>query len=208
MNSYHEKRKEELKLKFVTAGKQIIEKDGIASFSARKLAEIAGYSYTSIYNYYKSLDEYLWHVSISFIDDIEERLKMLNPKPALCFEEFIKGIESYCVFFFEKPNIFEFLFFYHMDRPTCELKEKLDETNLWDFLTNRLSELYSGKISEKYFDNLANIIVSLVHGKLLFYFSGKTDTDKDKMTDEIRENLKFILSNGELSCLSNQTTGE
>ncbi len=196
MNSCHEKRKEELKLKFVTAGKQIIEKDGIASFSARKLAEIAGYSYTSIYNYYKSLDEYLWHVSISFIDDIEEHLKRLNPKPALCFEEFIKRIESYCVFFFEKPNIFEFLFFYHMDRPTCELKEKLDEPNLWNFLMGNLSEAYSGTVSGKHFENVANIIISLIHGKLLFYFSGKTDTDKDKIIDEIKENLEFIFFKG------------
>lgn len=63
-------KKDYVKSKFVEAAKAIILQDGVLSVTVRRIAEITGYSYATIYHYFQDLNELLLETKLSMILDM------------------------------------------------------------------------------------------------------------------------------------------
>ena len=55
---------------FVEAAKGIILSEGVENVSVRKVADRAGYTFTTIYNYFRDLNELLQEVKNVMIQDV------------------------------------------------------------------------------------------------------------------------------------------
>ncbi|MDP4092633.1 MAG: TetR/AcrR family transcriptional regulator, partial [Bacillota bacterium] len=55
-----ELQKSRMKKYFIDAAKEILVNEGVSNVSVRKVGEVTGYSYATIYNYFKNLDHLLW----------------------------------------------------------------------------------------------------------------------------------------------------
>jgi AcrR family transcriptional regulator len=98
---------------FVTSAKDLINENGVENLSVRTIADRAGYSYATIYNYYSDLDELLWEVKKSFSEDLVVFLtdgEGLQKEARGQENPLIKTFEKYATFFMEHPNLFRFFF--------------------------------------------------------------------------------------------------
>ena len=68
------RKKQRIRTYFLEAAREIILNDGVESVTVRKVADMAGYSYATIYNYFSDLNQLHWEVKKLMINDIVEAL--------------------------------------------------------------------------------------------------------------------------------------
>lgn len=95
---------------FVTAAMEILRSEGVKALSVRNVAERAGYSYATLYNYFKDLPSLLRVCVAGFLDEcalfVAERLQSLPPSQRTAKQV----ARTYALFFVQYPGIFELLF--------------------------------------------------------------------------------------------------
>lgn len=180
-------RKEFAKQLFIDAAKSIILREGIFNVTARKIAEITGYSYATIYHYFSDLNELF----------LETKLQMIQDMIACCKENTIiasdplQNLKSqnrvFVDYFMENPNIFEFFYSYKMDdRNETAMKSLEIEKEYWD---DYLPFVEKGAIRQSDIPIISRTITYAVFGMIMLYLSGNglskeiLYTDLDNMVD-------------------------
>ncbi|HRZ43173.1 MAG TPA: TetR/AcrR family transcriptional regulator [Bacteroidales bacterium] len=96
---------------FIEATKNLIKGEGIRSVSVRAVADHAGYSFATMYNYFRDLNELIFLCVQDFQEecrlDVEEQVKMVKGG---CHERVKARVMAYIRFFTEYPGIFELFF--------------------------------------------------------------------------------------------------
>lgn len=95
---------------FIQAAKEILKSEGIKFASVRNIAEKAGYSYATLYNYFKDVNDVIFLCVNDFQQECSQFIaEKIGNKP--------KGIErlkatamAYCGYFVEYPGIFELFY--------------------------------------------------------------------------------------------------
>jgi AcrR family transcriptional regulator len=92
---------------FIQAAGEILKGEGIAALSVRNVADKAGYSFATIYNYFRDVNELVFHC----VNDFQEECRRFahdhaetttEPK-----EKLKKTIQGYVNYFIQYPGIFE-----------------------------------------------------------------------------------------------------
>ena len=95
---------------FIQATKEILRGEGLRSLSVRNIADKAGYSYATLYNYFKDLKELIFECVVDFQEECEECVKNETEKSPRGIKK-IKAIsKSYMKYFVQYPGIFELFF--------------------------------------------------------------------------------------------------
>ena len=95
---------------FIQATKEILRGEGLRSLSVRNIADKAGYSYATLYNYFKDLKELIFECVVDFQEECEEYVKNETEKSPRGIKK-IKAIsKSYMKYFVQYPGIFELFF--------------------------------------------------------------------------------------------------
>ena len=111
---------------FIEATKEMLKGEGLKSISVRNIAERAGYSYTTLYNYFKDLNELIFVCVNDFQDECEQFIKDEIKKQPRGIEK-IKAIsKAYINYFVQYPGIFELFYIEKISnigskQPTTEL---------------------------------------------------------------------------------------
>jgi AcrR family transcriptional regulator len=117
---------ERIKGYFIEAAKEMLKGEGLRSISVRNIAERAGYSYTTLYNYFKDLNELIFLCVKDFQNECELFIKD-ELKPEVRGIEKIKAItNAYIKYFVQYPGIFELFYIEKISnigskQPTTEL---------------------------------------------------------------------------------------
>ena len=178
---------------FIEAAKNVVLAGDISNLTVRKIADIAGFSYATIYNYFHDLNDLLWHVVMSCVDDVVHALeKKLGSKPYTY--DRIKGIyREYIGYFLLNPNVFRLIFFYQIGDPAEEFKNNSNEPQLAPLLLANLEDPGCRSIGEDEVPILARIITSSIHGMLSLYLSDKTDQNPDELKQNADRMLGYLL---------------
>ncbi len=161
---------------FIDAAKIIIKNEGPKAVTVRKIADSSGYSYGSIYNYYKNLDELMFHVKNSMILDMIKEMGRPEKTP-----QTIKDIQiinrQFATFFMDNPNIYEFYYNYPIE---TEGKTPIDDIS---FSKSRL-QVYqtfvdNGTLDQDDLEAVYLTILSSLYGFLNLYFSSNGLTKED-----------------------------
>lgn len=178
-----------MKTYFVSAAKTIISKQGVEKLSVRNVADNAGYSYATIYNYYKDLDSLLWDVKKSFTEDlihslVEKEVDNQN-------QDIIKGFQVYAEFFVNNPNLFRFFFLWPISCESEHAQETLDLfANIFDMSSTSLAFQFDIKEKETVFKTC----IYTLHGLLLLFYSANGMEIK-AFWDDFYSSMGLILLN-------------
>lgn len=95
---------------FIQATKEILKGEGLKSLSVRSIAEKAGYSFATIYNYFKDVKELIFFCVKDFQSECEDYITDTT-KDVERGELKIKAIAtSYVAYFVQYPSVFEIFF--------------------------------------------------------------------------------------------------
>jgi len=174
---------------FVQSAKEIILLEGVGSVSVRKVAESAGYSFSTIYKYFSDLEALLREVKAVMIQDLF--MEMQNVIPAKMDLDDIKKLNRfYASYYLERPHVFHFFYSYKL-HPKETLTVNLPSfTDVWQ--KSYQGFVQSGRISAEMLPRISKIIIYTLHGLLALYFADYGIT-KDTLFIELDETADYLL---------------
>ncbi|WP_432403734.1 TetR/AcrR family transcriptional regulator [Wukongibacter sp. M2B1] len=186
---------------FIDAAKEIVEKDGLQSLSVRKVGDLAGYSYATIYNYFKDLNTLLYYCILDYLDDCykyitEELERSINHKKVIGARERIELMAiSYAEYFIKNPNQFQLIFVEDLGKPPQQILERLYKPGVGVLLYNEIQKFAEIKnLKPKDSETLSDVISYSMHGKLLMHLRGRKSTDTNGLIESIKKELNFLFS--------------
>ncbi|MBN1150043.1 TetR/AcrR family transcriptional regulator [candidate division WOR-3 bacterium] len=195
MESKREIRKKRTLGYFVDAACQVIEKEGIQYLSVRKVADIAGYHYATLYSYFKDIHELKYYVALKFMDDIFEYIARFTKDvvfetPLDRFQQIRKAIAYYA---FEHKDAFRLINFTYFGKNTPNVISKLMESK-----TTRLESQAFQKAAEfcgipkKRADLLNVVIRSIFHSYFIGFSENRFKKDKDEVVKIYMSDIKEL----------------
>lgn len=187
------KKSQMLRLHFATTAKEMILSTGIEDLSVRKIAKEAGYTFGTIYNHFKNLDELLWMTRSLFIDYISKYMDANTVKEVKNSEDVIDLFSAYMNYYIENPNVYAFLYFYSLDIESKNTKSLIETNEYKSEFEKTLQYLSNEKGMEKTQEILKTIIYS-IHGLLTLYLSGNDNLTKETIIDEAKSIIENQLN--------------
>lgn len=135
-------RREQLKQKrimeyFIEATKEIINSEGIRAVTIRKVSNLAGYTSATLYNYFDNLTHLIFLASMCQLEEYNEKLSDCIATCENSIEIYMSICKCYTTHAYEKPEIFELLFF-------SQRRDKFEE------YTTQYYEIYHDKDEKKW----------------------------------------------------------
>jgi AcrR family transcriptional regulator len=178
-----------MKSYFIEAAKGIIRAEGVQRVSVRIVADKAGYSYATLYNYFTDVRDLIFECVIDFQEEAKDFItnQLKNELPG---KERIKAISTaYINYFLEYPGIFDLFFIEKMSN----LAGKKPMAELINSFLNRLCEedwntcLEEKQLKKEEIDYKKSQLNYVIIGMLLTYLHRhipQTYNDFIKMRDE------------------------
>jgi len=154
---------------FVQAAKKIILEEGVENVSVRKVADEAGYTFSTIYNYYGNQNELLQEVKADMIKDLVQHMAEIRPSKVSDIEDIKKQNRLYVEYFIQNPNVFSFFYSYRLHPVQKEPAEVPDFSS--QYLETYRGFAERGIIRESEIPVLAKTFIYSLHGLLALYFS-------------------------------------
>ena len=186
MNPIQEER---VKGYFITAAREIIRGEGVGVISARNVAERAGYSYATLYNYFKDIRDLVFKCIEGFLKECREFIES-ETKGVKKGEKRIKAvIENYIKFFIQYPGIFDLL--YQQEAGSISTNNSNFSTiyDFFDSLINRDLEecIRKGIVSQDESAVKQEQLKLTLHGLLLFYLNNRINCSYKDIIDKIHK---------------------
>ena len=123
METNKELQKKQNTLRFIEAARLLIDEIGLKKVSIRKIAEQAGFHNSTIYLYFKDIDELILLASLKHFNGYSVALANQSRQKNSPYESFLAIWEFFAQSAFEKPEIFyNFFFGKHSDNLTDVLE--------------------------------------------------------------------------------------
>lgn len=126
---------------FIEATKDMIKGEGLKSLSVRSIADRAGYSFATMYNYFRDVNELVFICAQDFFDDLSKFVNENIDQNKAGKEMISQKTKAYISFFTEYPGIFELFFIAKMG----ELGNKVNTLNV---INNSLDVICSAEWSK------------------------------------------------------------
>lgn len=95
---------------FITAAKDIIEKEGFEQLTVRKITELAGYNNATLYNYFDDLDHLLQYVCISYLREYNKNIAEVKKDCSNMKDYYYSTWKLFLELTYDNPSIFKYLF--------------------------------------------------------------------------------------------------
>ncbi|MCX7745352.1 MAG: TetR/AcrR family transcriptional regulator [Clostridia bacterium] len=189
-----ELKKQRIKMYFLEAAKKIIMEEGAENISVRKVADIAGYSYATIYNYFEDINELLWDVKIVMIKDLIGYIQKKMQGSVYDMNGMKELFRIYTAYYFKNPHVFKFFYFYPLSRPDKKHHEAEIEPNYNDMWQETFKGfVQEGILDEKNIEVVAKILIYAVHGILTLSFSNNGDLTEENVYKDVEKTVDYVL---------------
>lgn len=95
---------------FVQATKEIITAEGIKALSVRSIAEKAGYSFATLYNYFRDVKELIFFCVQGFAEECKEYVKNRSEGEERGKPKIKKIVKSYVEYMVQYPGVFDLFY--------------------------------------------------------------------------------------------------
>lgn len=154
---------------FIEAARDIILKEGVENVSVRKVADQAGYTFTTLYNYFSDLNDLLQQVKAVMIQDVMMFMAGISPEKIYDLEDIKRLNRAYMRYYVERPHVFRFFYSYRLNLNEVSNPEPLDLSR--HYLETYRGFVLSGTLSEEDVPLIAKTIIYAIQGLLALYFS-------------------------------------
>lgn len=174
------KKSDLVKKEFIDAAKNIILKDGVAAVTVRKIAEATGYSYATIYHYFKDLDSLLLAVKEQMVADVGAHMMSTDTMSFRDVSDVKRVNRMYVQFYLDNPHIYDFFYSYRFANQTSPNYD-LQFQDIW-YLTYE-PFVASGQLRKEDVVTVAKTIIYTIQGQLALYFSSNGLTRESLFQD-------------------------
>jgi Transcriptional regulator len=171
---------------FVHAAKEIILGEGVENTSVRKVADKAGYSFATIYNYFTDINELLQEVKVVMIQDVINHMQGKMPDKIYDLDDIKKLHRLYIEYYIERPNVFRFFYSYHLNTVKAKPTDMPRFEKIWQ--DTYYGMVMSGAIKETEVEVVAKTIIYTMQGVLALYFS-----DNGLTTEDVYRDVELII---------------
>ncbi|BDX37578.1 hypothetical protein CYCD_09330 [Tenuifilaceae bacterium CYCD] len=180
---------------FIQAAKEILKGEGLESMSVRNIADQAGYSYATLYNYFKDVKDLIFECIKDFQEECEEFVAKETSNSPRGIEK-IKDInKAFVKYFVEYPGVFELFFLEKISeiehkQPTSELictfLDRLCEEEWKYCISNDITTISAS-------NKMRNILKYQIPGILLFYINRHYPSGYIDFTNLVDKQIEFIV---------------
>jgi AcrR family transcriptional regulator len=194
---------------FVDATAQIIEEEGIENVTIRKIADIAGYTSSTIYNYFEELSHLIFFASMRFMNPYIKEFSYYMSKSENSIEKYLLSWECFCKHSFNNPQIYHAIFNSDLGAKPEELLSHYfevyqnDLTGLSDeikplifeySLTKRSKVVLQKAVEEGYLDQdeieeISNMTILIWRGMLTTFLNNRRDYTPE---EAVAETMKYV----------------
>lgn len=179
---------------FIEAAKSLIQSEGVKSLSVRNIADQAGYSFATLYNYFKDVKVLIFECVKIFQDECKTFvMNNLGDQPAGISR--IKAItQAYVNYFMEYPGIFD-LFFVE------KLGSMGNPQQMGNFIYSFLNDLCQsdwealrnqGNYSEPQIEVIQQQLNYITAGMLLFYMNRLQPESYSEFQRNLNNQLELV----------------
>ena len=180
---------------FAETAKDIIEKSGVHAVSVRKVAEQSGYSLRTIYNYFKNLDELLWHTRDMMLSDMAEYFMHKNGE--ITNDDDLKNIfRLFMDYFIERPNVFFFFYCHPLDKSVARSHKRIMDAPEVQAKFAQTFEYMVAKcgISMETVGKISYTIIYSLYGMLTLYLSGNDELTLDAIYKQLDDIVELMIN--------------
>ena len=182
---------------FIDAAKEIIKEEGVKGVTARKVGQKAGYSYATIYNYFKDLNTLLIYCLFDLLEDCYKHILSFKNETKDCREQIIAYGTAYFKYFVNNTDMFQLLFVEELGKAPEVLMKNDMKPSVGLLLKETLTECAKeGYIAEENIELLQDLIGSSIHGKLLFFLRGRNTEKLDDLISSVKNEIEFLIKVG------------
>lgn len=176
---------------FIQATSDILKSEGLKSISVRNIAQQAGYSYATLYNYFKDIKELVFICVKDFLDDIERKIIESSGKKTPGKERIKSYSMGYINYFLEYPGIYELIYLERMSEISNNKEASQLIVNFLDKLCRNDWEIIEP--NEKIRHIKMNELNYIIAGLLLFYFNRREPSDYEEFIKRAEIQIDNIL---------------
>lgn len=182
MSSQPDIKKARIKSYFLQAAKETVLREGARAVSVRRVAEAAGYSYATIYHYYRNLNDLLWDVRRVLMEELRQSL---SAAPAAGVGT---ALQAYAAYYVAHPHVFEFFYQYPL-RPPAEEDGGAAALTHDIFAQTQAACAAAGAQAAQ---TAAKACLYAVHGLLTLYFSSN-GMSRTQFFDDLSQTVTYLL---------------
>jgi len=186
---------ERMKGYFLTAAKELIRGEGLEVVSTRNVAERAGYSYATLYNYFKDIRDLIFSCVEDFMAECREFVAREVPGAVPGEKALIAISNSYAKFFVQYPGIFD-LFFQKKASRISTAKSNLNAIDaFFDSLVEQAWKAVAAhkKGTHKALSQAREFHKLALHGILMRYLNNRTNCDYKTLINQVSEATQFAI---------------
>ncbi len=177
---------------FIQATKEILKGEGIQALSVRSIAEKAGYSFATLYNYFKDVKELIFLCVKDFQQECQEYVEDKTKDTPRGEKKIIAIATSYAEYFVQYPSVFEIFFIEKL--PNSAENAKIAEL-IFSFLEKLCQEEFQYCIDKKSFTatEIQEIIKELnylITGILMLYLNRNYPSDYGDFTKNLKSQIE------------------
>lgn len=156
---------------FIDATREILKGEGLKAVNVRSVSERAGYSFATLYNYFKDLNELIFICVQDFMTDCETMIEEQSSDMQPGYERLKKRMKIFIQYFTQYPDIFEL---FYVERMNDIGDQQGTARMIYTFMDKNIdADIQTLKANHSINDSKAeNIKLSLnnsIAGLLLFY---------------------------------------
>lgn len=180
---------ERMKKYFIDAAKEIIRGEGIEAVSARNIAERAGYSYATLYNYFDNINDLIFSCIEFFIDECRENIannfnKKFNGK------KYIEAVTiEYVNYFIQYPGIFNLLY---QQKLTGITSQKVKVKKIQEFFIELIKDEWSFLTTKDEKKLTIPMYKYMLNGLLMEFFNQRNLLSYNELILEVKNINKFF----------------
>jgi len=158
---------------FIQATKELLKGEGLKALSVRSIAGQAGYSYATMYNYFRDVKDLVFECVKDFQQECENQIFADTATLPDGFEKMKAILKSYVRYFVQYPGVFELFF---IEKPGDIGSKQPTLQLIWSFTDKVCNEAWDYCLSQNLVtpDKAALMkdeIRFLITGMLLFYLN-------------------------------------
>jgi AcrR family transcriptional regulator len=158
---------------FINAARDILKGEGISALNVRAVAERAGYSYATIYNYFHDVKDLVSECITVFQNECLQSITVLTAKKKPGFERIRAAYLSYVSYFVQYPGVYDIFYIEKLSDTSSREKTGIA---IYDFHRSLAEEDWSYCVKQKIItkeqsEEMKTEIVMYTTGMMLHYFN-------------------------------------
>ncbi len=181
---------------FIQATKEILKGEGLRNISVRNIAERAGYSYATLYNYFKDVRDLIFECVIDFQEECQAFVISETEKINPGLDKLKAIAKAYVKYFIQYPGTFELFFIERINEVSSKQTTLKLISNFMDRLTkNEWERCIATKVlSKKEVEIKKNTLNFMIIGMLLLYINRRQPESFTDFSGELENQINSILT--------------